>query len=256
MRNPHVVALHYRLETGPDLILKNPEPVEHKTQAFSVRLADGHLRAEIKDDPATVADAVGELTQYLRSWEILTNLCYGSGALKWRLEDAEVVGGPPGAGVSDVLRGFLVPNGRFTFGVGGPHTLTQYPALPHRFVASPVVMSLWQRYDDYLNERERLTQVAWWCITTIEWSSGGRPQTAKRYAISDHVLKELRRLANVGDERTARKRFVGQVLRERTAAEVAWMEAVIKRIILRVGEWAADSKAEWPKITMGDFPRL
>jgi hypothetical protein len=30
----------------------------------------------------------------------------------------------------------------------------------------------------------------------------------------------------------------------------------VKRIIRRVGEWEADRDAQWPQITMEDFPRL
>lgn len=38
--------------------------------------------------------------------------------------------------------------------------------------------------------------------------------------------------------------------------ENAWMDAVVTRIIQRVGECAADPTATWPQITMEDFPRL
>jgi hypothetical protein len=31
---------------------------------------------------------------------------------------------------------------------------------------------------------------------------------------------------------------------------------VVRRIIQRVGEWAADPNAQWPQITMADFPKL
>ena len=41
-----------------------------------------------------------------------------------------------------------------------------------------------------------------------------------------------------------------------TASETARMEATVKLIIQRVGEWAADPNAPWPQITMEDFPRL
>jgi hypothetical protein len=257
MRDPHVVALHYRLETGPRLGFKDPPPVERKTNSFSLRLANGQLRAEIRDDPATVVAAYRELEQYIRSWEILTNLRYGSGTMRLRLEKTEVVDASPGAELSEALKGLVVSRGTFTsFSVSDRPTLTQYPDTPERFVATSDVVNMWERYDRYANGRELLTDVAWWCLTTIDWLSGGRPQAEARYAISENVLKALQRLAHVGDERTARKRFSGQDLRAHTPAEIAWMEAVVKRIIQRVGEWAADPTATWPQITMEDFPRL
>jgi len=154
MRDPQVVALHYRLETGPQFAFKDPDPVEHKTAAFSLRLVDGHLRAEIKDDPATVTDAFGELTQFLRSWVILHNLRNAAGVVKLRFERTEVVDGPPGADISDVLRSLLAPKGRITLSVRGRRTLTQHPELPERFVASPEVVDMWGRYEGSLGGKE------------------------------------------------------------------------------------------------------
>jgi HAMP domain-containing protein len=221
-----------------------------------LRLANGHLQADIRDDPATVAAAYGELEQYLRSWEILTNLHFDSGAMKLHFERMEILDGPPGAQFSEALTDQLRPRGTLHLFVRNAYTLTQYPPQPERFVATSDVVSMWDRYERYKNGRELLTEVAWWCLTTLEWLGGGMPRAAMRYAISDHVLEKLKRLAHVGDERTARKRFNGQILRPHTANEITWMEKAIRRIIHRVGEWESDRNATWPQITMEDFPRL
>jgi len=34
------------------------------------------------------------------------------------------------------------------------------------------------------------------------------------------------------------------------------MEAVVKRLIQRAGEYTADPAAVWPQITLDDFPKL
>ena len=256
MRDPHVVALYYRLEAGKQITFDDPLPVEHKTAAFSLRLANGQLRAEIRDDPATVAAAYGELEQYLRSWEIRTNLRYGAAAIRLRLEKIGGVGAATGSEVSDVLRSLLVPRGTPTLFVRGRLSLTQYPDPPGSFLATSDVVSMWERYERYSDGRELLTDVAWWCLTTIEWLSGGRARAAARYAISDNVLEELQRLAHVGNEKTARKRFKGQDLRPHTPAEIAWMEDVVRAIIRRVGEWTENPNATWPQITLKDFPPI
>jgi hypothetical protein len=258
MRDPHVVALHYHLETGPQLKFSNAPPVEDETASFIVRLAGGCLRAELTDDPATVAAAYGQLNKYLRAWEISANLKYGAGAIRFRFEGAEVIDGPPGAELSEALRDLLRPKGKPTLSVGMRRTLGQFPVPPVKFAPTPDVISMWERFEGYKKAREPLPAMAQFCLTTIEQSVGGkqaRKGAAARYAIDFEVLRHLGRLTSVvGDARTGRKRT--PTLRPHTPAEIAWMEAVVTRLIQRMGEWEADQTASWPLITMGDFPRL
>jgi hypothetical protein len=257
MRDPHVFSLHYRLETGPQLAFNDPPPVEKETDAFSLRLANGQLRIEMKDHFATAEAARLEVEPFLRSWEIATALQHGANAIRFVFERAEMRDrepSPPGASVIQPMAAEAVLVGYLAV-----HRVTrrQYPDPPEAFVAVPDVLAMWERYEAFVTGRgDLLTNVAWWCLTTIERNSGGRARASARYAISDHVLVALHRLAHVGDEKTARKRFAGQELRRHSPAETAWMEAVVKRIIQRVGELASDPAGKWPKLTMADFPNL
>ena len=139
-------------------------------------------------------------------------------------------------------------------------TYRQYPDPPDKFEASPDVVAMWERYEGYLAGKEPLPGMAQYCLTVVEQSAGGhqaRRRAAQQYAIDYDVLSRLGHLASkVGDARTVRKRVPGQTLRPHTPAEIVWMEAVIKRIIERVGEWAADPNEKWPQITMEELPRL
>ena len=258
MRDPHVVALHYHLEAGSQLKFMNAPSFEHATHEFTVRLGGEELRAEITDDPATVATCYGKLDEFLRSWEISTGLRYGAGAIRFRFEKAEVINGPPGAELSQALRELLRPRGTVTLSVSGRRTLQQFPAPPVQFAARPDVVNMWERFEGYKRGREPLPGMAQFCLTTIEQSVGGkqaRRGAAARYAIDFEVLRNLGRLtSDVGDARTGRKRT--PTPRPHTHAEVAWMEAVVKRLIQRVGEWSADQNTNWPPITMNDFPKL
>jgi len=262
MRDPHTVALHGHVDIGQSLIIHNPQPVEHKTTSFSLRIADSRLRAEIKDDPPTVTDAFRALMRYLRSWEILTNLRYGSEAIRCVVDDAEVINGPPGAGLSDELRRCLAPDGQITLGIAGPQARRLYPDLPSGFVASPDVVSMWERYAGYLAGREPLLSMAYFCLTVIEASTGkrkkeGREAAAERYGVEFDVLSELGKLTSGrGDASAARKVVAGSALQPLSDTEAAWVNEVVKALIHRVGEWAADPNVQWPQITMGDFPRL
>lgn len=256
MRDPHVVALHYKLETGPQLAFHAPAPVVRDTTAFSLRLDNGALCVELRDHFATAEAARREVEPYLRSWEIVTAIQYNGRAMRFVFDRAQVVDRPPpppGSAALEAMAAELV-------GVGNATTLQvtrrQYPNPPDCFVASADVVSMWDRYEDFLAGKERLTHVAWWCLTTITRSSGSTQRAAARYAISHNVLATLARLAHVGDEKTARKRFPGQVFQQHTPAEIAWMQAAVRRVVLRVGECAYDPIAQWPQITMEDFPKL
>ena len=49
---------------------------------------------------------------------------------------------------------------------------------------------------------------------------------------------------------------MGGGFRPHSPAEIAWMEAAVKLLIQRAGEWAADRQAKWPQLTMEDLPNL
>ncbi len=257
MRDPHVEALYYRLETGQQLAFSNPHPMEHETAAFSLRLADGQLKVGMKDHYATEGEARLAVKKYLRSWEIDTALQYGPEAMTFVFERADVVDRdppPPGASVA-----IQAQPGEYVI-VGYPATLTvtrvQYPDPPDSFEASPDVVAMWEHYNEYHAGRERLTDMAYHCLTVIETACGGdRQEAARKYAISRNVLDTLSHLAlDVGDERTVRKRVPGQTLRPHTPAEIAWVMDVVKAIMWRVGEWTANPNAARPQITLKDLP--
>jgi len=257
MRDPHVVSLHYTLETGQQLVFNDPPPVERELDSFIIRLDNGRLHVEMKDHFSTVVAARLEVEPFLRSWEIKAALRYGPDAITFAFDGPEVIDRdppPPGASVIAPMAGAA------TIGSGCTvvqFTRTEYPDPPDAFVASPDVVALWDRYEHFLAGRgDLLTSVAWWCLTTIQGRNGGRQQAAARYSISDDVLETLARLAHGGDEKTARKQFPGQILRPHTPVEIAWMKCAIPRIIQRVAEWAADPDRGWPQITLGDFPKL
>ena len=261
MRDPHVVALNYRLETGPQLAFHDPTSVKTDTAAFTVRLDNGQLRVGMKGHFATAEAACRAVQPYLTSWEIASALQRGPGAIRFVFEKADVVDRePPPPGV---IRGHLAVRlesiGLTSVGTVLRRTLTRYPDPPSAFVASPDVVAMWDRYEGYLAGKEPLPAMAQYCLDTVEKSTGvpqsRRQAAASRYAIEYDVLQHLAYLtADVGDARTGGKG--GNVDRPHTPAEIAWMYAVVKRLIQRVGEWAADPNAKWPKITMTDFPSL
>ncbi len=244
MRDPHVVSLRYRFEAGPQLALNDPPPVERELASFTMRLNNGHAHVEMKDHFATVVAARLEVEPFLRSWEIKAALRYGPDAITFVFDGPDVIDrDPPPSGSSTIE-----PNGAAIVAnlAVVRFTRTQYPDPPDAFVASPDVVAMWDRYEDFLDGRaDLLTSAARWCLTIVEQGSGGRPRAASKYSINGNVLETLAGLAHSGEEKTAW-----------TEIEMAWIKCAIPRIIQRVGEWTADPDRNWPQITMSDFPKL
>lgn len=77
------------------------------------------------------------------------------------------------------------------------------------------------------------------------------------YRIDYDVLDKLGELTNsLGDEVGARKLTPQSELRPPNPQEIAWIEAALKRIIRRAGEYTADPQGAWPQVTMTDLPPL
>ena len=77
------------------------------------------------------------------------------------------------------------------------------------------------------------------------------------YRVAYEVLDKLGELTNtLGDEVEARKLSPQSQLRAPAAQEVRWMEAALRLLIRRAGQYAADPQREWPQLTMADLPEL
>src|SRR5262245_24170856 len=155
MRNPHVVALYYRLETDSSLIFDHPRPYDYDTNEFTLRLADGVLTSTMKGHYASVEEARAVVDPLLRDWELHVALPRGKQIMHFVFQKPELIDlDPPPHGTSQVVQ----LTGIISVRVGDQATivLTQphYPDLPTRFTASPDVETLWNRYEGYKQGRE------------------------------------------------------------------------------------------------------
>jgi hypothetical protein len=258
MRDPHVASLRYRFVAGETVSFDCPPPVERETEAFRMRLEDGVATFEMLEHHASEETARRRVEEYLRAWEIDVALRFGRGEVRFEFEGADVIDRdppPPGTGVVIYAKAAMAAAGALT--ATGHVTRRQYPDPPDKFVVSPDVETMWYRYEGYLRGREPLATMAYACLTLLEASTGGRNRAAKRYSIEIDVLRALGRLtSSIGDTETARK-FKGlSERRPHTGAEKAWIDAAVKALIRRVGEWAFDPGASLPQITMSDLPKL
>jgi len=258
MRDPHVVALRYRLVPTETISFDQPPTVERDTEAFQIRLADNIVTFEMLEHHASEESARERVEPYLRAWEILDALDKGRPEMSFEFEWADVIDRdplPPGVGQVIHAKAAMAAAGALDATLH--FTRSQYPEPPDRFVLSDDVKVMWGRYNAYLNGEERLDAMAYACLSKLEERAGRREQAAKQYNISSKVLNELGRLTTeVGDEQTARKYRGRKERRSYTRAEQTWIKAALRAVIRRAGQWAYDSEAQWPKLTMNDLPKL
>jgi hypothetical protein len=265
MRDPHVVDLYYRLETDPPLIFDHPPPLDHDTDKFTLHLADGALTCTMKRHYASVEEAQAVVTPFLRTWGLDDALERGRCEIRFVFEKAKVIDRdpPPGGQTSSI-------HTMATRGAGGRFVLRAVrdayptPPNPEHFTASPDVETLWGRYEGYKKGQEPLLAMAYFCLSFLKWRGSQHPgrggvydRVEAQYAIKCEVLDKLGCLTtNLGDATTARKVDKQSRHRPPTPHEAVWIDAAVKMLIRRVGEYDADPAAPWPTLSMHDLPPL
>ena len=262
MRDPHVESLRYRLKTSATTIYKNPPAVKFTRNEFECYLKDGVLTCRMREHFPTVEEAQRVVEDFLHSWEIKTALELRRDAMKFQFEDSHVIDrNPPPPGSSEF--NYVSNSGglKFTGSVTSIHSITlrEYPDPPIDFTVTPDVETLWQRYNNYLDGKEPLPAMAYFCLTLIENKAGGkkkRESAAKLFLIDEKILSMLGNLTtNRGDPKTARKvPEKGKNMIALRNNEEKWIKAAVKILIRRMGELA---NIQAPKlISMNDLPKI
>ena len=261
MRDPHVEELRYRVETAANVAYRNPPPIEVDEEEFSGRLEDGIFTCHMKLHYSSVGAAGGVVDQYLRAWEIDADLTLGRGEIRFIYEDTKVIDrNPPPPDAPKVLQVEAVDKIAVSdTGVTLHVTRVKYPDPPRIFRISPDVETLWCRYQSYLDGKEPLLSMAYFCLTVLEIRGGPDPNlkgwerrlaASKMFNIDMAILNKLGALASErGDIANARKAQITAIpLSEK---ERAWIEATIKHLIRRLGEHGSGKML--PLITMADL---
>jgi hypothetical protein len=259
MRDPHVVALSYRLETDASLIFTDPPPLDHDTDEFTLHLANSVLTCPMKAHYASPDQARAVVEPTLKAWELDTALRHGRRELWFVYDNVEVIDRhpPPEGQVRMVAAaGEINVAGRVSLLL----VRREYPPPPARFAVSPDVETLWRRYEGYVQGREPLPGMAYVCQSFIEKVlASGRSDAAQKYHIALEVLRTLGNLHSRRGDLMSRRKLERERDRHEpplTPAEIAWMEAAVRGLIRRIGEYAADPTAPWPTLSMHDLPPL
>lgn len=228
-------------------------PVERDTSGFSVRL-DGHkLTATMRDHFASEDDARVVVEAYLRAWAAQSALAANRVEFEFQFDRSEIIDRDP---EPNVIHAPFIASQTTVFGdsITALTTRARYPDPPDGFAIDPDTDTLFTRWRGYIEGREPLESMAYFCLTVLRIHDGSQG-AAKRFNIAETVLRKLSHLSSeTGDLATARK--ITASLRPRTDAEEAWLHAAVKVIVRRAGEVAAAPGAPLPQITMADLPTL
>ena len=254
-----MTALYYRFTSEIEYDhFEKAEPASGVLGSFSCTLADGVLEAipsvEFRDRQA----ARDALEPQLRDWEESAYLSDRAFRIRFVYDRSSVEEVDPKPGVINLF-------GEVSASGGGAATLTitrrdnlEYPSFDTGFRSSPLVQRLTVRLRRTRDGGETWPAFAYFVLSTLEEKFGHGPNkprrrnAAKGLAVDWPVLHTLGGICDRRDPDIGRK--AGTIPEPITASERAWMEAVVVRLIRRVGEHAASGPLA--AITMADFPPL
>lgn len=255
MPDYHVVSLRYALKHENEVTFDNPPPVEFETEEAKFRLDEGSLLCEMKIHFRTADAARAVIDPTLRAWEIEAALKRNLYGLRFEFVCGDVIDREPTAAGNAII----AVSAANMVSVGLDAILcvgwASYPDPPQIFRVTPDVESLFLRYKKYLERKEPLLSMAYFCLTVLEASAGSRADAAQDFRIERNVLNKLGELTSErGDAATARKRDRSKPMQPLSGTEATWINECVKAMILRVGDTRSFDKL--PVLTMADLPGL
>ena len=255
-------ALGYRVVWAADVDYMRAPPIHIETDDFVLDLSGCELRASLKREYSTIEQARTQVDDYLHGWEIVIGISEHPDAVHFKYESAEVDEVEIDPETGHRVRQAEAHIEATTSLSAVPHVSRgKYPLPAHPFRVDSVVEALYARYVRYQAGRELLTSMAYFCLTVIERSAGGRKEAARKYCIAKPVFGHLGIFCSErGSKEEARKApkaphdFVAfSPLSQR---ERKWVLAAVRLIIQRTGEVAACPDEPPAEITMQDLPDL
>ena len=251
MNDPHVVALLYQIDHGRSVDYRDAKPIDREEEGFCVRVENERVRFEIKEHYATEDAARKAIEDYIRAWEFSAGLRGGPNYFKLKFDRAQIEDRKPTPGVVSLSAHFRagVPTATATLTVSPPC----YPPPPSGLKITPDVQTMYERYIGYLQGREPLPSMAYFCLTTLEHSRG-RKKAAAMYGIELGVLKKIGYLSSEKGGQQARK-GPGKD-NDLTAQDCHFLKEAIKVIIRRAAKKAHDANSNLPEISLSDLPPI
>ena len=258
MNDPHIVALLYEITHDETVDYTDAQSVEHEEELFCIQIEDKRVRLEMKEHYATEVDARRVVEPYIRSWELDASLCGQPGQFSLRFVRPEIRDRNPTPGALTAIATLGIAVGVTSPVIVAP-ALKSYPKPPSGIVLAPGdpdVLTMLNRFEGYLNNREPLPSMAYFCYTMLtKYLSEGPTDTVNKYGIGMNVLTKVRTLASTKGGRAAARKMEG-IGEELDPSEVIFLKEAVKVMIRRVAELAHDPHKQRSKVTLADLPKL
>ena len=245
MNDPHVVALLYIIEHGRSVDYSKAKPVDHEEAGFRVKITNRQMRFEFKEHYATEDAARKAIEDYVRAWEFSACLANGPDSFKLKFDYAQIEDRNPTPGVLTVNARPV----RWEMKLGEPTVVVSracYPPPPSGLKLTHDVQTMYERYMGYLQGREPLPSMAYFCLTMIQNS------LTTGVDFSTNVAEKIRVISTRRGGQQARK-DVGKDM-PLTAQESHFLEEAIKVLIRRAAERTHAPDSNLQMITLSDLP--
>lgn len=238
MNDPHVSRLRYRVIPASFIELVDGPPLEVETGAFCAKLAGRTLVLVMCAHFASESEARCVSDPFVNGWAIASGLRRGRPEISFEFEAAELVDRSPASNAPGYFSGSMrLPMFQHQATATRMPIRTGFPRAAPNFLASREVEVLWARHQAYIEGREPLTSMAYFCLTFVRTlAGGGNKRAAEKYGISCNVFERIGALVGIrGDFLTARKVVSTQAPVPLDQDDLLWLEAAIRIMIWRVG---------------------
>ena len=253
MNDPHVVALHYKIEHDSWVNYSRANPFDLHEDVFDLHVEDGFVTFTMKVHCGTEAEARSLVDDYARSWELHSTLAVGPGGFRLRFHHSDIEDRSPTPGVVS-LRAQPIT---VTVELGNPELTVSpsgYPLPPAvRLGHDPDVEAMLRRYLRYREDPDRLAEVANFCLTVLMAAAGDRAAASQRYGIAISVLSRVGKLCDAKGGGGARK--ARGLQHPFSQNEMQFLDQVVRAMIRRAAEFAHDPNASFEQLTASEFPK-
>ena len=252
MNDPHVAALHYRINHADTTDYDNAPTLEHQEAEFSIRIEKGKATTTMKGYYATSEAARALVEPFLRAWELSAALVDASDNFEFVFEASEIVDREPASGV--IGAGGAGMAGQSTLSAYARTKRGKYPDPPVRLTCDADVDLIFECYRRYCAGHRSLSDACYFCLTVLERAAGSRRDAAAHFGIDFSVLTKIGELTAQKGGREARKISGAGV--DFTSAERTWLHQAMKMLARRAAEVAYDPTANQNYIGIGHLPPI
>jgi hypothetical protein len=247
-----VKLLKYELDTGKLFSFECSKILKDDTPKFSVELNNNNVTFKMKENYDSVNEAKKIVDKYLEAWKVKITLDYRIPNVQFIFKNCEI----------EKDDGNKMNQRQITSTISAATKKVEpdYPLPPKKFTVTNDVRSMWERYKNYLQNKEALQSMAYFCLTVLLYRfktlSKSKHKAAEYYRIHEKVLKKISKLTSIKGSSTDARKKTTEKYDQLTDNEKKWLEEAIKTIILRAAAISEIPKDKLRKITMNDLPEI